>query len=111
MKMNVRLSAPIRSPPRSVTVRKRKGSTTKCTRARFLERLVCDMCSLESALHKKSKSNDVFLACGSRRKHKAWGASPRIVNKISAREPAIAGDSADDQTLSPVSRLLVVFVI
>src|ERR1051325_4786530 len=41
--MNVRLSAPIRRPPRSATVRKRNGSKTESTSARFLERLLASV--------------------------------------------------------------------
>jgi hypothetical protein len=36
--------------------------------------------------------NDKFLACESRREHKAWGASPRTM-AYHDLEPAIAGDS------------------
>jgi len=40
------------------------------------------------------KSNRMtFLACDSRRKHKAWGASPRFKYKKNRSDPATAGES------------------
>src|SRR5215213_1653806 len=58
------------------------------------------------ALHKKLALND-FLACDSRRKHKAWGASPRFKyqQEVGARD---SGRKPVNFTVSPVHGLRLV---
>jgi hypothetical protein len=51
----------------------------------------------------------IFLSLRSRRKHKAWGASPRLTCQIKEREPAIAGERLEISRGRPFSRASLSF--
>jgi len=60
-------------------------------------------------LHTKNRIEWYFLACDSRRKHKAWGASPRLTCQIKRPESATAADRLEVSRCRPFHGLRLVF--